>query len=242
MGSHNGNLQLVNIKPKNPRQELILRTDKNLAVYGAAGTGKTFTLLYKALKEVESGRKSRVLIMRSAVPTRNVGFLPGSLKDKTKIFEAPYEGLAAQLYGDQEAYTKLKKQKKIEFVTTSYIRGLNTDDCYMIVDEFQNLNFHELDSVITRLGENCKIAFSGDAAQSDLEDSGIDTFMEILKRMNDIFDLVEFKVEDIVRSKLVKRYLTEKYRLKDAKSNNNESNLYRDERGITTKAPNGTHV
>ena len=223
MGSPNGNLQLARIKALNPRQKQVLASNKNLVVHGAAGTGKTLLVLYRALVEVEQHRLEKVIIMRSAVPTRNIGFLPGSASEKTKVYEAPYMDLASQLYGKDEAYTMLKRQKKVEFVSTSFIRGINTENCFLIVDEFQNMNFHELDSIITRLGKNCKIAFSGDAGQADLQNNGLKPFMNILQRMPDLFDIVEFGIEDIVRSELVKRYLTEKHKINE--QNANDSNV-----------------
>jgi phosphate starvation-inducible protein PhoH len=223
MGSPNGNLQLSRIKALNPRQKAVLASNKNLVVHGAAGTGKTLLVLYRALVEVEQNRLEKVIIMRSAVPTRNIGFLPGSASEKTKVYEAPYMDLASQLYGKDEAYTMLKRQKKVEFVSTSFIRGINTENCFLIVDEFQNMNFHELDSIITRLGKNCKIAFSGDAGQADLQNNGLKPFMNILQRMPDLFDIVEFGIEDIVRSELVKRYLTEKHKINE--QNTNDSNV-----------------
>ena len=137
MGSPNGNLQLARIKALNPRQKQVLASNKNLVVHGAAGTGKTLLVLYRALVEVEQHRLEKVIIMRSAVPTRNIGFLPGSASEKTKVYEAPYMDLASQLYGKDEAYTMLKRQKKVEFVSTSFIRGINTENCFLIVDEFQ---------------------------------------------------------------------------------------------------------
>lgn len=223
MGSPNGNLQLASIKALNPRQQAVLSSRKNLVTHGAAGTGKTYLDLYKGLKEVENQKVEKLIVMRSAVPTRNIGFLPGSAADKTKIYEAPYVTLCAQLYNREDAYACLKRQKKIEFQTTSFIRGANLENCFLLVDEFQNMNFHELDSIITRLGKNCKVAFSGDAGQADLEDNGLNHFMEIISRMQDLFDIVEFKVEDIVRSELVKRYLTEKYNLNNKKKGNGSS-------------------
>ena len=215
MSSPNGNLQLSRIKALNPRQKAVLGSNKNLVVHGAAGTGKTLLVLYRALVEVQAQRKEKVIIMRSAVPTRNIGFLPGSASDKTKVYEAPYMDLASQLYQREDEYAMLKRHKKVEFVSTSFIRGINTENVFLIVDEFQNMNFHELDSIITRLGKNCNIAFSGDAGQADLVNNGLKPFMNILQRMPDLFDVVEFGVEDIVRSELVKRYLTEKHKINE---------------------------
>jgi phosphate starvation-inducible protein PhoH len=215
MSSPNGNLQLSRIKALNPRQKEVLASNKNLVVHGAAGTGKTLLVLYRALVEVQAQRKEKVIIMRSAVPTRNIGFLPGSASDKTKVYEAPYMDLASQLYQRDDAYAMLKRQKKVEFVSTSFIRGINTENSFLIVDEFQNMSFHELDSIITRLGKNCNIAFSGDAGQADLVTNGLKPFMNILQKMPDLFDVVEFGVEDIVRSELVKRYLTEKHKINE---------------------------
>lgn len=233
MSSPNGNLQLTKINALNPRQRAVLSAPKNLVIHGCAGTGKTLLALYKGLYEVQKGKLAKVMVMRSAVPTRNIGFLPGSVTEKTKVYEAPYVDLCAQLYEKEDAYAALKRQKKIEFVTTSFIRGLNVDNCFIIVDEFQNLNFHELDSIITRLGKNCRIAFSGDAGQADFENNGLDDFMTIISRMGDMFDVVEFGVEDIVRSELVKRYLTEKHNLFNKRkglngsSSNNQSDIFR---------------
>jgi phosphate starvation-inducible protein PhoH len=234
MSSPNGNLQLTKINALNPRQKAVLSAKKNLVIHGCAGTGKTLLALYKGLHEVQRNNLQKVMVMRSAVPTRNIGFLPGSVTEKTKVYEAPYIDLCAQLYEKEDAYAALKRQKKIEFVTTSFIRGLNVDNCFIIVDEFQNLNFHELDSIITRLGKNCRIAFSGDAGQADFDNNGLNDFMTIINRMDDLFDVVEFGVEDIVRSELVKRYLTEKHYLFSKKpkglngaSNNNQSDIFR---------------
>lgn len=234
MRSNNAHLQLSKVKPLNDRQRLLLSSTKNIIAHGAAGTGKTYLALYKALSMVEKRQLERVIVMRSAVPTRNIGFLPGSVGEKTKVYEAPYADICQQLYEEPKAYGILKGQKKIEFITTSYIRGLSTDNCFIIVDEFQNLNFHELDSIITRLGKNCRIAFVGDGAQSDLQDTGINEFLDIIERMPDLFDRIEFSVEDIVRSHLVKRYLTEKHLY--AQSSPSKSNLL----GSFSRTPKGT--
>ncbi len=204
--------QLMRLKPLNDPQKVVLSSPKNLIVCGSAGTGKSLLLVYKALLELEKDNIDKIVIIRSAVPTRDVGFLPGSLQDKTKIYELPYEEIFQFLYKASNVYRQLKGLKKIEFISTSYVRGVTLENCFIIVDEFQNMNFHELDSVITRVGKNSTINFCGDIDQSDLSDNGLKDFIRILKKMPE-FDFVEFKVEHIVRSALVKNYLTLKYNM-----------------------------
>ena len=194
---------------------------KNLFAYGAAGTGKTFVVLYNALKEVlsEDTPYRKIYIVRSLVSTREIGFLPGDHEDKSSLYQIPYKNMVKYMFelpsdSDFEMlYGNLKQQETISFWSTSFIRGTTIDDAIVIVDECQNLNFHELDSIITRVGENAKIMFCGDASQSDLtksnERNGILDFVRIIQQMES-FDLIEFGVEDIVRSGLVKEYLVHK--------------------------------
>jgi phosphate starvation-inducible protein PhoH len=162
------------------------------------------------------GDLHKVVILRSVVPTRDMGFLPGSAKDKAKVYEAPYYSICSELFGRGDAYEILKTKNIIEFQTTSFIRGTTFSDCIIVVDEMQNMTYQELDSVITRIGENCKVIFSGDFKQSDLlkdaDRNGLMNFMKIIKRMN-MFDCIEFTKEDIVRSKLVKSYIIAKEEL-----------------------------
>lgn len=192
----------------------------NLMLHGIAGTGKTFLGLYFALKEVvkPNSQYNKVYIVRSTVSTRDQGFLPGSLKEKAKVFESPYVPICTKLYGRGDAYEILKGKGYVEFITTSYLRGETFDDCILLVDEVQNMGDGELHTVMTRVGENCRIIFCGDVKQDDLtserkkELSGLRDFMKILHRMKE-FEFVDFQVEDIVRSKLVKSYIIERDRL-----------------------------
>ena len=215
---------LVDIEPLTDNQRKLFDSyavGKHLIAYGCAGTGKTFCLLYNALKEVlyERSPYEKVYIVRSLVPTREIGFLPGSHDDKADIYQIPYKNMVKYMFqmpsdADFEMlYGNLKSQETIKFWSTSFIRGVTLDNCIIIVDEFANLNFHELDSIITRVGENCKIMFSGDATQSDLiktnERNGIVDFMAVLRKMPS-FDIIEFGVDDIVRSGLVRQYLVAK--------------------------------
>lgn len=197
---------------------------KNLFAYGSAGTGKTFVVLYNALKEVlsEDTPYNKIYIVRSLVSTREIGFLPGDHEDKSSLYQIPYKNMVKYMFempsdSDFEMlYGNLKQQETISFWSTSFIRGTTIDDAIIIVDECQNLNFHELDSIITRVGENAKIMFCGDARQSDLikthEKNGILDFVRIIQQMES-FDLIEFGVDDIVRSGLVKEYLVHKIAL-----------------------------
>tara|TARA_B100001113_G_scaffold21929_1_gene16115 strand:+ start:784 stop:1539 length:756 start_codon:yes stop_codon:yes gene_type:complete len=200
------------------------KEDKNLFLYGAAGTGKTFITLYLALKEVLDPLTpyTKVVLVRSLVSTREIGFLPGDHEDKSFLYQIPYKNMVKYMFElptDTEfemLWGNLKTQESVTFWSTSFIRGTTLDDSIVIVDESQNLNFHELDSIMTRCGENCKIMFCGDAAQTDLvktnEKNGILDFQKIIQRMPE-FDLVEFNVNDIVRSGLVKSYLISKIEL-----------------------------
>lgn len=191
---------------------------KNLVLSGMAGTGKTFCALYLALLEVLDSKstKNKIYIVRSIVPTRNVGFLPGTLREKVQQYESPYSTICKDLLGRGDAYEILKGKNIVEFLPTSFIRGETYDDCVVIVDEMQNLTFHELDSVITRMGDNSRIIFSGDYRQSDLttkqERDGLSDFLTILDYMED-FSKIEFGADDVVRSGMVKRYLISKDKL-----------------------------
>ena len=197
---------------------------KNLFAFGAAGTGKTFITLYLALKEVLSPMTpyTRVVVVRSLVSTREIGFLPGDHEDKSMLYQIPYKNMVKYMFElptDAEfemLWGNLKTQESVKFWSTSFIRGTTLDDAIILVDESQNLNFHELDSIITRVGENSKIMFCGDAAQTDLvktnEKNGILDFQKIITLMPE-FDQVEFNVNDIVRSGLVRSYITSKIEL-----------------------------
>jgi phosphate starvation-inducible protein PhoH len=209
--------QLVQIKPMTRNQELMLASEKHLVAHGSAGTGKTFLATYSALDDILRKKLYKHLTyIRSAVPTRNLGFLPGTEKEKSEAYESPYKDIANELMGgtDVNAYDKLKNEGKIRFMTTSFIRGSTLNDCVLIVDECQNMSFHELDTIITRVGQNCKIFFCGDGQQNgDLgkEESGLGKFSDILRKMGS-FDFIEFGIDDVVRSGLVKEYLVAKYR------------------------------
>ena len=198
--------------------------DKNLFSYGAAGTGKTFIALYLALKDVlnEESPYEKVYIVRSLVSTREIGFLPGTHEDKSELYQIPYKNMVRHMFGMPDdasfdmLYDNLKHQETISFWSTSFLRGTTLDDAIVIVDECQNLNFHELDSIITRVGQDSKIVFCGDVNQSDLqrtnERNGILDFQRILEGMDE-FSMVEFGINDIVRSGLVKSYLISKMTL-----------------------------
>jgi phosphate starvation-inducible protein PhoH len=184
-----------------------------LLCHGVAGTGKTYIAMYNAFKEIlENSVYKRVVIVRSAVPSRDIGFLPGSEKEKVEIYAQPYQEICADLFprfGDR-AYNKLKEQSLVHFMVTSYIRGLTLDNCIVVVDEAQNMNDMELNSIMTRVGNNTKIIFCGDFRQTDLQKrqdmSGLKKFMDIAHMMPS-FRHVEFGVDDIVRGPLVKEYI-----------------------------------
>tara|TARA_R100000278_G_scaffold57773_2_gene47491 strand:+ start:111 stop:860 length:750 start_codon:yes stop_codon:yes gene_type:complete len=219
---------LLDVKPLTENQEKLFddyKKGKNIFAYGAAGTGKTFIVLYNALKEVLDQRTpyEKIYIVRSLVSTREIGFLPGDHEDKSALYQIPYKNMVKYMFempsdADFEMlYGNLKAQSTISFWSTSFIRGTTFDNSILLIDECQNLNFHELDSIITRTGENTKIMFCGDASQSDLtktyERNGILDFIKIIRNMEDEFGITEFTVNDIVRSGLVKKYIATKLAL-----------------------------
>ena len=216
---------MTKIAPLTENQEKIFKSwdeGKHLFIYGAAGTGKTFCALYKALYDCLKTTPSydNVYIVRSLVATREIGFLPGDHEDKSSLYQIPYKNMVKYMFemtSDQEfdaLYGALKAQETIKFWSTSFLRGVTLDNAVIIIDEMQNLNFHELDSIITRVGENTRIVFCGDAMQSDLvrdkEKNGIHNFMRILEMMPDDFDMIEMGIDDICRSGIVRNYLIAK--------------------------------
>ena len=219
-----GSEYLLDIDPLTDNQRKLFDAyaeGKHLVAYGCAGTGKTFITLYNALREVLDERTpyEKIYLVRSLVATREIGFLPGSYEDKSDIYQIPYKNMVKYMFqmpSDAEfemLYGNLKSQETIKFWSTSFLRGTTLDNAIVIVDEFQNCTAHELDSIITRVGENSKIMFCGDATQSDLqkvnERNGIVDFMNVLRKMPSI-DIIEFGVDDIVRSGLVKEYILAK--------------------------------
>ena len=218
---------LRDIAPLTANQKVLYESyasDKNIVAYGCAGTGKTFITLYNALKDVldQETPYEKIYIVRSLVATREIGFLPGDHEDKSTLYQLPYKAMVKYMFempteADFEMlYGNLKAQDTIDFWSTSFIRGTTFDKSIIIVDEYQNLNYHELDSIMTRVGQDSKIMFCGDATQTDLtrenERNGIVDFMRILRMMSSM-EVIEFGVEDIVRSGLVKEYILAKLEL-----------------------------
>ena len=212
------------IEPLTDNQKVFFEEwDKGQMIYayGVAGTGKTFIALYKALCDVlgDSTPYEKIYLVRSLVPSREIGFLPGDADDKSYLYQVPYKKMVQAMFempddaSYEMLYHNLKAQETISFWSTSFIRGTTLDNAIVIIDEAQNLNFHELDSIITRVGQDSRIVFCGDAAQSDLqrvnERTGIMDFQRIIQNMDE-FSLVEFGIDDIVRSGLVKSYLISK--------------------------------
>tara|TARA_B100000131_G_scaffold146787_1_gene142737 strand:+ start:990 stop:1742 length:753 start_codon:yes stop_codon:yes gene_type:complete len=219
--------QLVDIQPLTDNQKLVFdayEKNKNLFLYGCAGTGKTFIAMYLALKEILSNKTAyeKLYVVRSLVPTREIGFLPGDHEDKAHLYQIPYQNMVKYMFKmpDDPAfemlYDNLKAQETISFWSTSFLRGTTLDNAIVIVDECQNLNFHELDSIMTRVGNDSKIIFAGDVAQTDLvktnEKNGILDFMKILEIMDEFVN-IEFDVNDIVRSGLIRNYIVTKLQI-----------------------------
>ena len=217
------NFNLKHFHPLTENQKIAFSSfdnDKNLMLHGIAGTGKSFMAMYLSLKQILSNPEceyKKIVIVRSVVPTRDMGFLPGNNKEKTKVYEAPYYAICTELFGRGDAYEYLKSRNLIEFISTSFIRGITLNDCIVIVDEMQNATLHELDSVITRIGHNCKVIFCGDFRQTDFtrehEKNGLVDFMSIIRRLKS-FTFIDFNEHDIVRSAMVKDYIIQKDKLR----------------------------
>lgn len=202
------------IKPKTAAQEDMFHawfTGKHLCAFGSAGTGKTFLAFNLALQEVLAQRVRRIIIVRSAVATREIGFLPGTIEEKTAMYELPYHDIMWELIGRASTYQDMKEAGMIEFMTTSFVRGLTWDNAIVIVDEGQNMTFHEINSIMTRIGENTRIILTGDTKQTDLDGKklGIEGMTQALRVFQnmDTFECVQFTKHDIVRSEFVKSWI-----------------------------------
>ena len=219
--------QLNEIKPVTDSQKVVFDSWKqglNQFLFGCAGTGKTFVSLYLALSEVLKNDTTydKVVMVRSLIPTREIGFLPGDEEDKAALYQVPYSNMMQFMFEQpneqafESLYNRIKAQGSFYFLSTSFLRGLTFDNTIIIVDECQNLNFHELDTIITRVGQDSKIFFCGDFSQSDLtkmhERNGLMDFLQILQEMEE-FNCVEFNIGDIVRSGFVRNYLIQKTKL-----------------------------
>ena len=203
------NFELREIEPLTRNQLKAFETTDHLVLHGLAGTGKTFISSYLAFDDMAKGDFQKLIIIRSAVPTRDIGFLPGTEKEKSSVYEEPYKDISNDLFSRGDAYEILKQKNIVEFMTTSFIRGITLRDAVILIDECQNMSFHELDSIITRIGENCRVIFCGDFRQADLRSNGLKDFFRVLERMH-AFTFIEFEVEDIVRSDFVKQYIISK--------------------------------
>ena len=217
--------QLVEMKGVTKNQTEVFKqyaTGKNLFLYGPAGTGKTFVILYNAIKEVLDSKTNYncIYIVRSLMPTRSIAFMPGDEQDKSSLYQVPYDNMLRLMFklSSEEQfemmYEELKKQGNVAFLSTSFLRGITLDNAIVLVDECQNLNFHELDTIMTRVGQESKIMFSGDFDQTDLRDdaekAGLGQFIKIINEMKEFYSC-EFDIGDIVRSGLVRSYIIQKY-------------------------------
>jgi len=223
----NRKFSMKRILPMTLNQEKLTKAykaGKNLANIGSAGTGKTYLSMALALEEVlETEEYERVIIIRSAVQSREQGFMPGSLNEKMGYYETPYIDITNDLFGRGDAYQIMKQKGMIQFMSTSFVRGLTFDNAIIIVDECQNMRYDELRTVMTRVGESSKIIFCGDTRQDDLacgknrlDVSGLSSFLKILKHMQNEFAVIEFTISDIVRSGIVKEFIIKEEELLDA--------------------------
>jgi len=211
--------KLLNIAAKTPRQKLFFQNYKKFEVIsltGFAGTGKSFISLYQALKSIEDGEYQEVLILRSAVPSRDIGFMPGNKKEKMNVYENPYASICTKLYNRGDAYSILKQKNIIKFEPTSFLRGETFENAVVIFDEAQNASEQEICTVLTRLGNNSKLIICGDSYQDDLtserykEQSGFLKVHHTLRQMDEVL-IVEFDVDDIQRSGFVKNFIIKHY-------------------------------
>ena len=209
---------LDKIEPLTDNQKITFEyynKDKHLLLIGSSGTGKSFISIYLSMKEIlESKQYEKLIIIRSVVPSHDMGFLPGSIKEKIKIFESPYRQIFTELFKRDDAYDYLTAKKMVEFISTSFLRGITFNNCVIIIDEVQNLEWNELYAIITRIGKNTKVIFCGDYRQSDLKTSYRDDtrkddilkFIDIIQHISQ-FKVIKFNHDDIIRSKLVKEFI-----------------------------------
>lgn len=202
------------VQPLTPTQDDMFHAwynHKHICAHGSAGTGKTFLALYLAINEIIEKRQHRIIIVRSAVPTREIGYLPGTLEEKTAQYELPYHDIMWELVGRHSTYQDMKDAGLIEFMSTSFIRGLTWDNAIIVVDEGENMTMHEIDSIMTRVGENSRIVFTGDIKQTDLDGkkngvSGMALALKVFNNMKE-FETIAFTKDDIVRSEFVKAWI-----------------------------------
>ena len=218
------NFDLQHVSPLTENQHLTFNAweeDKNLLMTGTAGTGKSFLALHLAMRSViEEETHSRVIIIRSIVPSRSIGFLPGNAKEKSKSYEAPYYSIFSELFGRGDAYEYLKNKKIVEFMSTSFVRGITINDAIVVIDEIQNMNAGELHSVFTRIGKNCRVIIAGDIKQTDLnknkELSGFADFIKVINHMS-TFYTIEFTKRDVVRGDIVREYILARDHLEETR-------------------------
>ena len=222
-GTLNSKFSMRQIRPITKTQEDMFydyQAGYNIAAIGTAGTGKTMCALYLALEDILlSDEYEQIVIVRSAVQTREQGFMPGSQAQKEAVYSVPYSDIICDLFGRGDAWDILKQKRQVKFMTSSFVRGLTFDNSIIVVDECQSMTYHELDSIITRVGESSKIVFCGDTRQDDLagsrnrnDVSGLASFLKVLEKIPS-FKVVNFGVEDIVRSGLVKEYIIAKEKI-----------------------------
>jgi phosphate starvation-inducible protein PhoH and related proteins len=213
--NQNANFSLAQISPLTANQQRTFDSydsGKNLVLHGYAGTGKSFVSIYLALEEILSGdtEYKKLIIIRSVVPSREMGYLPGNIKEKTRVYEEPYKQIVDDLFGRGDAYDIMKNRNVIEFTTTSFLRGLTFNNCIVIIDEAQNLQYGELYTTLTRIGDNCKVILCGDFRQCDLKEyeskNALFDIINILKEMRSV-QFIEFGKSDIVRSGFVKDFI-----------------------------------
>jgi len=217
------NFKLTSIHPLTKNQKCAFdenEKNKNILMIGTAGTGKTFLACLFALNNLFSSKAKKIIIIRSSVTTRDQGFLPGTLQEKMALYEAPYRDIFSELCsGRRDVYDVLKKKDYLEFMSTSYLRGTTFDDSIIIVDEIQNCIDHEVNSILTRVGNRSRVLLCGDSKQDDLKTlgkksqiTGIDNIISVANVMKS-FSTITFSVDDIVRSGFVKEYILARIQL-----------------------------